>query len=83
MVVPWQNWTKEQWTDQNAGKFTKEGYWFKLTDSKGSGYYMEPDQGQYGQKGRGDAAFVYVSKFQDDPIDGEGIYRYGDHRRLL
>ncbi|MGE5357284.1 MAG: hypothetical protein ACM3PT_13715 [Deltaproteobacteria bacterium] len=66
----WQNWTKEQWSDQNSGKFTNEGYWFKITDNKGNGYYLEPDRGQFGKMGRGDAAFVYVSKLKSDVDEG-------------
>ena len=66
----WEKWDKEQWSDQKNAKYTKEGYWMKLTDNKGSGYYIEPDNGQYGKKGRGDAAFVYVSKFHADIDEG-------------
>lgn len=66
----WKPWDKEQWTDQNAGKFTREGYWFKLTNDKGKGYYLLPDRGQYGKRGRGDAAFAYISKFKKDIDEG-------------
>lgn len=66
----WQKWDKEQWTDQNNAKYSKEGYWMKLTNDSGTGYYIEPDYGQYGKKGRGDAAFVYVSRFHDDLDEG-------------
>ncbi len=66
----WKLWDKEQWTDQNEGKFTEEGYWFKMTNEKGNGYYIIPDRGHYGDRGRGDAAFAYVSKFKKDADEG-------------
>jgi hypothetical protein len=66
----WQKWDKEQWSDQKIAKLTREGYWMKLTNDQGEGYYIEPDYGQYGKKGRGDAAFVYVSKYHDDKDEG-------------
>lgn len=66
----WKQWETEQWTDQLEGKFSPEGYWFRMTNEQGSGYYIVPDRGQYGKAGRGDAAFAYVSKFKKDVDEG-------------
>lgn len=66
----WNTWGKENWTEQKKSKLTKEGYWFKMTDDKNKGYYLIPDYGQYGKSGRGDNAFVYVSKNKNLPEEG-------------
>jgi hypothetical protein len=68
----WQTWTIEHWWlqgDQTA--YTKEGYQFRINDSKGKGYYLEPGRGQFKDGGRGDNAFVYVTKLHIDKDEGE------------
>ncbi len=57
----WDNWTEEAWHLQNAStSYSPEGYLFKITDSTGKGYYIEPARGQFGVGDRGDNAYSYV-----------------------
>ncbi len=66
----WEKWKKEKWVDQKNAKYTKEGYWMKLTSPAGTGYYMEPGNGQW-TRNRGDSAFVYASVWHDDIDEGD------------
>ena len=67
----WQQWDKEQWTLQSSStEYYKDKYQFKI-ESKDGSYYMEPSRGQFSDKGRGDFAYTYVTKFK--PEEGEGI----------
>lgn len=43
---------------------TPEGYAWKIYDADGSGYFIEMDIGQFGDNGRGDAPFLYVTQYQ-------------------
>ncbi|KAA3638758.1 MAG: hypothetical protein DWQ02_04720, partial [Bacteroidetes bacterium] len=57
----WDRWTEEAWHLQDANTaYSPEGYLFKLTDSVGKGYYIEPARGQFGVGDRGDNAYSYV-----------------------
>lgn len=57
----WQPWTTEQWALQDE-RVTPEGYQYRVTQSNGAGFYLEPGQGQFGDGGRGDQAFVYATR---------------------
>lgn len=68
----WNIWNKEQWQLQNAStKYDASGYQYKLETSKGSGFYIEPGQGQFKDGGRGDNAYVYVTKNHLNLDEGE------------
>ena len=57
----WNVWEKEQWNLQDeVTKYTPEGYLYKLDSGKG-GYYMIPGNGQFGDGGRGDNSYTYVT----------------------
>ncbi|MEW5986858.1 MAG: hypothetical protein AB1791_09515 [Chloroflexota bacterium] len=49
----------EGWWSQ-ADPYTPYGYKWRITDAAGSGYYLEPGQGQFNDDGRGDNAFIYT-----------------------
>ncbi|MEW5988203.1 MAG: PKD domain-containing protein [Chloroflexota bacterium] len=49
--------------------YTPEGYKWRVTDQGGQGYYVEPGQGQFGDGGRGDNAFIYA--VQHHPAEGD------------
>ena len=67
----WRQWDKEQWQDQNSlSAYTKEGYMYKLAAAN-TGYFMEPGHGQFGDGGKGDNAFVYVTKYTAGKDEGE------------
>lgn len=65
----WVDWTTEQWQLQAEGQFTAEGYQFRVLGQSG-GFYVEPGQGQFGDGGRGDNAYVYVTRLHDDKDEG-------------
>lgn len=68
----WTNWTKENWNLQvDQSNFSPQGYQFKMTNSDGSGYYLEPNQGQFGDKSRGDHAYSFVAKEHLGQGEGE------------
>lgn len=68
----WQTWATEQWRLQNAQtKYTPQGFQYKIADSTGKGFFIEPGNGQFKDGGRGDNAFVYVTKFHVDKDEGE------------
>jgi hypothetical protein len=68
----WQPWVKEQWQLQGPQtNYTPEGYQYKITDAAGNGYYMEPGNGQFKDGGRGDNAYVYVTKLDATKDEGE------------
>lgn len=75
-------WNGSQWVDQTnelyrtpyAGpngphSYTTEGYAWRVVDQSGMGYYLEPGQGQFGDGGEGDDAFIYVA--QHHPNEGD------------
>jgi hypothetical protein len=63
----WVRWEKEQWSLQDeATQYTDEGYLYRILSKDGSGYYLEPGNGQFGDGGRGDNAYCYVSQRHPD-----------------
>lgn len=68
----WQPWDKEQWRLQNSlTAYTTEGFQYKIADAAGTGYFMEPGNGQFKDGGRGDNAYVYVTRLHTDKDEGE------------
>ncbi|MCP4426670.1 MAG: hypothetical protein GY803_19430, partial [Chloroflexi bacterium] len=67
----WAVWETEQWQLQaESTVYTPEGYQYRVTSPDGAGFYIEPGQGQFGDGGRGDNAYVYVTRH--DPNVDEG-----------
>lgn len=69
-------WNGEDWIGQSvefwqlqAGPYTAEGYKWSVSHPSGLGYYLEPGQGQFGDDGRGDFAYIYVT--QHKPAEGD------------
>lgn len=68
----WTVWESEQWQLQDANtEYTEEGYQYRVTGTDGAGYYIEPGQGQFDDGGRGDNAYMYVTKRHPDRDEGE------------
>lgn len=66
----WTQWENENWNEQgDQSTYTPEGYLYK-TSAQG-GYYIEPGKGQFGDGGRGDFSFVYVTKNNPAVEEGE------------
>ena len=68
----WSPWLEEQWRLQTAQtEYTSEGYQYQVTGVDGGGYYIEPGNGQFGDGGRGDNAYMYVTKRHADRDEGD------------
>ena len=68
----WQPWDVEQWRLQEPDTpMTSEGFQYRIAAEDGSGYYLEPGQGQFGDGGRGDNAYTYVVKHKPEEGDAD------------
>lgn len=66
----WTAWDREKWQLQNTQTaYTPEGYQYRVGGQKG--FYLQPGNGRFGDGGRGDNAFVYVTKYHIDKDEGE------------
>lgn len=64
----WQPWATEGWRLQSPqSRYTGEGYQYRI----GNGFYMMPGNGRFGDGGRGDNAYVYVTRYHTDRDEGE------------
>lgn len=67
----WTKWEQEKWQLQGPQTaYTREGYQYRL-GSEQHGFYLKPGNGQFGDGGRGDNAFVYISKYHPGKDEGE------------
>jgi len=66
----WQDWTTERWQLQTDGAQTTDGYQYRVL-GVGGGFYVEPGRGQFGDGGRGDNAYVYVTRHHADKDEGD------------
>ena len=68
----WQVWEKEQWfKEESDTPVTPEGYLYRFTNADASGYYVQPNRGQFGDGSRGDHAYAYVVKHHPDEGDAD------------
>jgi hypothetical protein len=67
----WSQWQTEKWNEQTAlSDYTAEGYMYKVGNNNNS-YFIEPGKGQFGDGGRGDFSFLYVTKNAAGKDEGE------------
>lgn len=67
----WVQWQQEQWGEQSSlSSYTPEGYLYKLTSGTG-GWFVEPGNGKFGDKGRGDFSYLYITKHTTNKDEGE------------
>lgn len=67
----WSQWKTEQWQEQGSlTSYTTEGYQYKISGGQ-QGYFVEPGRGQFGDGGRGDFAFMYVTRHLPGRDEGE------------
>ncbi|MEX1018598.1 MAG: hypothetical protein WDZ49_03010 [Litorilinea sp.] len=65
----WQTWEDEGWQlQEQETPYTPEGFQYRIMDGQGRGYGLIPGTGQFGDGGRGDHAYVYVTRY----TQGEG-----------
>ncbi len=68
----WKSWRSEAWQTQKSDTaYSKENYQYRIADGSGAGFYLEANRGQFNDKGRGDNAFVYVTKNAANRDEGE------------
>ncbi len=68
----WRAWETEGWQLQGpATAYTAEGYQYRLTNAEGRGYTLEPGRGQFGDGGRGDNAYAYITAHQAGRDEGD------------
>lgn len=81
------NWAanaQEFWQLQAAPYDANLAKW-RISNQDGNGYYLEPGQAQFGDNGRGDSGYIYVT--QHKPAEGDtdlpiiGDCCFGDHRQ--
>lgn len=86
----WQPQPTEFYQTPDQHQFTAEGYVMWVMDQvSGAGFYVQPGRGQFGDGGRGDEPFIYVTQHRssegdaDMPIFGglccEDDYQQGPH----
>ncbi len=68
----WTNWKNEQWKLQQPNpSYDQHGALYKMYTASGNGFYIEPGHGQFGDGGRGDNPFLYLTKLHADKDEGE------------
>ena len=68
----WKSWQIEAWRMQKSeAPLTKENYQYRISNTDGNGFYLEANRGQFKDDGRGDNAYVYVTKNAPDRDEGE------------
>lgn len=68
----WQAWPSERWQLQTAETiYTPEGFQYQVLNADGRGYGIEPGRGQFGDGGRGDNAYTYVTRDHTEKDEGD------------
>lgn len=68
----WKNIANESWQQQLANTaYTIEGYQYKIENTSGLNYFVEPGRGQFKDGGRGDRAFTYFTINKPGRDEGE------------
>ena len=68
----WNIWDKEKWQlQQPTTSYSPKGYQYKINTGTDNGFYIEPGRGQFNDSGRGDNAYLYITKNHLDKNEGE------------
>ena len=68
----WKIWQTEAWQMQKSETiYTKENFQYRIANSNNQGFFVEANRGQFGDGGRGDNAFIYVTKNSSERDEGE------------
>lgn len=68
----WRGWAQERWQRTEAkSPVTPEGFRYRISASETRGLNLAPSRGQFSDKGRGDAPFVYVTKRHSNRDEGD------------
>lgn len=66
----WQTWEAEQWQGP-SNLVDPGGYGFRVTSTDGQGFTIAPGLGQFGDGGRGDNPYTYVTRRHPDRNEGD------------
>lgn len=68
----WKHWTKENWQLQKPSTlYDSSGYQYKISLDKANSYFIEPGKGQFNDGGKGDNAYLYLTKNHLNKDEGE------------
>ncbi len=67
----WQAWAQEGWFRDPTDAINPAAPPYRIADAQGHGFYMEPARGQFDDGGRGDHAFIYVTRRHPDRDEGD------------
>src|SRR3989339_108377 len=68
----WKHWTKENWQLQKPSTlYDSSGYQYKISLNNSSNYFIEPGKGQFNDGGKGDNAYLYLTKNHLNKDEGE------------
>jgi hypothetical protein len=68
----WNPWQSEKWQLQQATtNYTAKGYQYQFTNNSGAGYFVQPGSGKFGDGGRGDNAYAYITQNKPTVEEGE------------
>jgi hypothetical protein len=68
----WNVWEKEKWQlQQPTTDYSPKGFQYKINTGADNGFYIEPGRGQFKDSGRGDNAYLYITKNHLDKNEGE------------
>lgn len=67
----WEYWTNERYAKQSeTDELFQNRFLYRIDMGKAKGYYVEPCIGQFGDGGRGDNAWIYITKYHDKIDEG-------------
>jgi hypothetical protein len=67
----WQMWDKEGWFQDTGDAINGAESSYRIADAQGHGFYLQPGRGQFGDGGRGDHAYIYVTRRHPDRDEGD------------
>ena len=68
----WANWQTEKWQLQQATTtYSPQGYQYQIADKNGIGFFVQPSNGSFTDKGRGDNAYTYITQNKPTVEEGE------------
>lgn len=68
----WKDWLTEKWQQQTeTTNYNEQGYQYKLSTIENKGFYVKANRGTFGDGGRNDQAFVYITKQNLEKDEGE------------
>lgn len=67
----WEDWKSEGYEKQDEiDNLYKNQFLYRVMNAQSDGYYIEPCIGQFSDGGRGDNAWIYVTKYHDQIDEG-------------